>query len=454
MTVWRCWSAAVLLTLTGCGDAPPVDRPGPASYALTLPVTPADGGTIQRLSLPAEALIAVQRDDLGDMRLYDAEGRRMALALADNAALAGRRVSEVAVYPVAGPLGAAGQQDLTVRIDNGMAVRVVTIDNGTVAAPEAPAVESAVLLDTRAVREPAQGLMLDATFPAGRPVTMTVQSSANLRDWQTLGETTLFRPEGSDRVLGDARLPLGGVELGGRYVMLRWPEGETVAVRAASVETAAATAPAVEVETSAPVLESPHRLRFDLPPTAPVDTIRVRQASGDGVLPVRLFGRANAEQPWALLSAATLRPGETGALLTGLSPAMRQFRLDADQRTGGWSSPPRLSLRFRPVTLIADFSGRPPFRLAVGQASAELAYLDTSALVPGPAPSIAGLPVARVDGGGRAIPRVTLIAPEGDGPFAPRKLALWAALLIGTAVLGFVAWRLAKGLPKPPVDPA
>jgi hypothetical protein len=225
-------------------------------------------------------------------------------------------------------------------------------------------------------------------------------------------------------------------------------------VRAASVETAAATAPAVEVETSAPVLESPHRLRFDLPPTAPVETIRLRQGAADGVLPVRLFGRANAEQPWALLSAATLRPGEAGAVLTGLSPAMRQFRIDADQRTGGWSSPPRLSLHFRPVTLIADFSGRSPFRLAVGQAAAEPAYLDAAALVPGAAASIADLPVARVDGGGQGIARVTLIAPDGDGPLAPRKLALWVALLIGTAVLGFAAWRLAKGLPKPPVDPA
>jgi hypothetical protein len=47
-----------------------------------------------------------------------------------------------------------------------------------------------------------------------------------------------------------------------------------------------------------------------------------------------------------------------------------------------------------------------------------------------------------------------LVAPDADGPLAPRKLALWGALLIGTALLGFVAWRLAKGLPAQRVDQA
>jgi len=456
MTQWRMSLPLLLMALAGCSGAPAANPDQPDAYALHLPVTPAQGNSIQRIALPAQALVAVQREDVGDIRLFDAQGRRMALALADNASLVGRRTFAVPLFPVTGPSGVTGQQDLHIRIANGTAVRVVTVDS-TVPREEGTAspLSSAALLDTRAIAQPAQAIVLDATIPSGRPVTLTLQSSANLRDWQPLAETTLFRPEGSDKILGDGRLSLDAVDLAGRYVVVRWQGSDSVAVRAASVETAAIPlAPSVEVEATAPVLDTPHQLRFALPATAPIDGIRLRQSAKDGVLPLRLFGRANAEQPWRLMSAATLRSGESGVLLTGLSPTMRQFKVEADQRTAGWSAPPRLSLRFRPVTLIADLSANPPYRLSVGQAQAAPSYLDMRALVPDPRASLTTLPAARVDGTGQPPPIVMLVAPDADGPLAPRKLALWGALLIGTALLGFVAWRLAKGLPAQRVDQA
>ena len=91
MKVWQCAWAAVLTLLAGCKDAPPVDPAKPDAYALRLAVTAAEGGTIQRLDLPAQALAAIRRDDLGDVRLFDSRGRRMALALAEDMARAGRR---------------------------------------------------------------------------------------------------------------------------------------------------------------------------------------------------------------------------------------------------------------------------------------------------------------------------------------------------------------------------
>ena len=451
MKVWQCAWAAVLTLLAGCKDAPPVDPAKPDAYALRLAVTAAEGGTIQRLDLPAQALAAIRRDDLGDVRLFDSRGRRMTLALAEDMARAGRRWRDVPIYPVAGSWAASGRQDVTVRIENGTGKQVVTVAGDLAAASPSAAASSAVLVDTRAVVEPVQALRLDTVMAAARPVTLTVQTSLNLRDWQPLAETTLFRPQGSDVVLGDGRLALDGVDLANRYVMVRWPAGEQVEVRGARVETAVAEHTAViEVEADGPVLAGPHLLRFDLPASAPVDAIRLRQAASDGTIPVRLLGRANAEQGWTLLSAATLRSGSAGQLLNGISPEMRQFRVEADRRTAGWSSSPRLSLRYRPVTVIADLSGTPPYQLAVGLAGAEPAYLERDVLLPDASTALTALPVARAEAGGQEPPRLTLAPPDGDGPLAPRKLALWGALLLGTAMLGFVAWRLARGLPAAP----
>ena len=41
-------------------------------------------------------------------------------------------------------------------------------------------------------------------------------------------------------------------------------------------------------------------------------------------------------------------------------------------------------------------------------------------------------------------PVLALQAGAEDGGFDPRKGLLWAALLLGTAVLGFATWRLAR----------
>ena len=49
---------------------------------------------------------------------------------------------------------------------------------------------------------------------------------------------------------------------------------------------------------------------------------------------------------------------------------MTSFRVEADSRTAGFSAVPKLDLLFDPVELLVALSGTPPYRLAVGQASA------------------------------------------------------------------------------------
>lgn len=440
------WTWAMpLLALAGCSAELPVDSNQPDAYAVRLPVEPAAGGGVQRLTLPAGALVAVRRDDLGDIRLFDGRGRRVAMALADISAPADRRSEAVALFPVVGSLGESGDTGVSIRIEDGSVARVVTVDTRGNADDAA---SGAVLIDTRGIRRPVQAIRLDATVPEGRPVTLTLQSSANLRDWQPLAEATLFRPEGAATPLGDGRIALEGADLAGRYVAIRWPASAAVTVRRAEVESSTMARPAaVEVATGPLVLETPHTLTFTLPPTAPLRALRLVERGNDGVLPLRLFGRANAEQRWTPLSAGTLRPGEQGVLLGGMTADLRQYRIEADQRTGGFSAPPTLTLLIEPVTVVADVSGTPPYQLAVGQGEATPAWLEAGALLPAGVAGPAALPEARVQASGQPPPTIALAEAASDGPLAPRKLALWGALLFGTLLLGFIAWRLVKGLP-------
>lgn len=449
MSPFRILLAGALLALTGCQAAPDADPAKPDAYAVQLPVEPATGGGVQRIDLPVQALVASQRADLGDVRLFDARGRQMSLARVGPVSVRSGTSRAVRLYPVVGSLTPVDGQALSVRIEQGATARVVTLD---ASAPVAPASGGAVLLDTRDVSEPVRAIRLAADIPVGQPVMLTLKSSEDLSDWQLLTEQVLFRGEGignsGGEMLAGGTIRLAGADLRGRYVAVSWTV-RNVRLTGAEVDTSVDAAPArLSVGTDGLVLEDGHHLRFAVPTNAPLAAIRLRAAQGEGVLPLRLYGRRNAEQPWVGVSAGTLRPGDAGLTLDVGGIAFAQYRIEADRRTSGFSTPPPLELLFDPVAVIADMSGTPPYRLAVGQAAAEAVWLNAADL----APAGKALPVAKVAVPAGSAPLVTLGPGESDGPLAPRKLALWGALLLGVVVLGFIAWRLVRGLPQPPVD--
>ena len=140
-------------------------------------------------------------------------------------------------------------------------------------------------------------------------MTLTLLSSANLKDWEPLAEKVLFRPGDRLALLGGATLPLPGVDLRDRYVGVSWAGANGVTLKGARVMTSTATPRALTaVRTSAVSLANAHKLLFDLPAMARLGAIRLTDSASDGVIPAKLFGLKLANVPWALVSATTLRP--------------------------------------------------------------------------------------------------------------------------------------------------
>ena len=436
--------ALFILTATSCDQAPDADPSKPDAYAVQLALEPAAGGALQRLALPAEALIALRRADLGDIRLFDSRGKVVPIALLDKATDS-QRSSSVAVYPVVGPASALGGSGLSIRIQGNGVARVVTVDSSAPPVGSA-APPAAALLDTRSLREPAIDIALDADIPAGRPVTLTLLTSFNLKDWEPLAEKMLFRPGDGAALLGGATVALPGVDLRDRYVGIGWGGTTGVMVKGASVTTSTVAPPArTVVATSAVSLADAHELRFDLPAMARLVAIRLTVAGSDGVIPAKLFGRNEAEAPWTLLAATTLRAGDGANLLELAGPPMTSYRLEADRRTAGFSTPPTLDLLFDPVELVVALSGTPPYRLAVGHGAAPATYLTLTEIAPQTIPlKLADLPQARLAAPSPPPPIVALQPGVSDGALEPRKLMLWAALLLGTMVLAWAAMRLLR----------
>ncbi|MDP3906923.1 DUF3999 family protein [Novosphingobium sp.] len=436
----RLTIALLALTAAACDSAAPPDPTRPDQFAVRLTVEPAAGGPVQRVILPEQALIAVQRADLGDVRVFDGRGKPLSLALSGGADEERRSVtlSAIALRGAASALTAPGA---AIRIEDNGTARVVTIGG------EAQAQEtlSASLIDTRAVTDPIVGIALNVTLADRRATTVRLSSSADLKSWEPLAERVLFSPAPGAPSLGGSVLTLPGVSLRDRYLRADWDAGSGAALQGVTITTArTAPLPRAVVASRGLQLVDDHHARFAVPFAAPLAAIRLVQAGPVGVLPVEVFARTNPEQPWTMLAAATLRQDSAGTVIDLMPGPWREYRIVADSRSAGFSAAPNVELLLDRIEVLAAFNAAPPYTLAVGASAAAPRYLDAADLAPEALRKAGPLPIARVDVSGQK-PAPIAVAPQPDSPFDLRKLALWGVLLLGTAILAFAAFRLARG---------
>jgi hypothetical protein len=431
----------VCTSLIGCAAEQAPEPKKQDDFAQVLAVAPMAGNALGRVVLPAAAVAEIKRADLGDVRIFDAKGRTLSLALGydrsgESSLL---RSNDLPAIPIT-----TTESGLTVPV----AVQVTAGDAAvTVTATDAAGAtdpRGAVLFDTREVALPVVGIELNAALPKQVPVTFTLEQGADLKTWTPLAEKVLLRPGNDPEVLGQARIALPGVNLRERYVRVSWDATPAISVSGAKVFEAVERPPArVELETSGAALSGPHELRFAPQIAVPIAAVKMEMVGQDGIVPLELFGRNDRSEPWGLLARGTLKQGE-GALGLELSGSTtREYRLVADRRSSGFSQIPKISLTVEPITVFAAFNEGGPYSLAVGHADAKPAWFD---------PADLGKPSDLL----RAWRREAEVASAGDAPvillapaapetaFDPRTLALWAALLLGVAVLAFAAWRLLK----------
>lgn len=409
-------------------------------FAFAAAVDPQANAMVHRIDLPAAALAAIKRDDLGDVRLLDARGKELPLARLDLPGVTALTRHAVPLYPIAGGQGSesAGAVLLAVARPG----QTILIESNAAATMTGMA---AALLDSRALNEPAVGLQLELELPAQTPISITVEASRDLKTWDMLAEKVLFSPTAGVAPLGGARLALPGSDLEQRYLRLRWTAEAGVNLRGATVDTAKSVpAPAIALATRGAVLDDAHNLRLAVSTPIPLVGIELVGTKADGLIPVRLYGRDAQEQAWQPLAAATLRGDGRAARFDLPGSVFRQYKVEADKRSAGFSRPPEIKLLLQPMPLLTVFNGQPPYRLTAGNSQALAKYFAPADLAE-PKLLQTDLPIARISTS--AAPVIDLGAGPGDSPLAPRKLALWAALLLGTAVLAWGAVRLLRAGP-------
>ncbi len=461
-------SLTALFTAASTWAAP--DANNAASYALRAPLAINSDAPLQRLVLPAQALVHLQTTGYSDVRIFNAQGQPVPIALASVAAQTQTQTQQVSLpaYPIFGASDSMGMAGVQLRIEEKKGQRVVQIDTTSSSKTGTAKNIIGVLLDARTVTAPVIAMVLDADFPAGQPITFDVQASKDLKNWSSLADTVLYRTvdatDPNAGKLGTQRIPLPNSNLKDHYLRITW-QGTTdaaaaVMVRGASLTTSQSTSSnsRVSAAISLPALTQAHELSFALPFSTPLAALKIKPQGNNVLIPVRVLGRNDRSQPWVSIGSAVLynlttngkEQSNPAVELGGI--AYREIKIEADPKTAGFAAVPEVSAQFEPTQVIFLASGNAPFSLAVGLASAVSAYLPIASLMPGYQNGQENaLPAARADISTSAVTAGPATAAQATSNAPPtRSLVLWGVLLAGVGVLGLMAWGLMKQSKKQP----
>ena len=244
------------------------DANKPASYAVRLPITVAPDAPLQRLQLPAQALVQLQSSGYNDVRIFNAQGQPVPMALSAVATSPAERGRVLLVaFPILGSESTPTLDGLQLRIEERQGKRVVQINTVNEAVNPVAQKVLGALLDARDVKTPVVAIALDVDIPTAKPITFTIEASKDLKTWRQLADTVMFKADGAS--LGASNVELVAQELTGHYLRVTWRDDNAtlagVVMRGATLSTAAAGSVTDRKSTR---LNSSHRNTSRMPSSA------------------------------------------------------------------------------------------------------------------------------------------------------------------------------------------
>jgi uncharacterized protein DUF3999 len=422
----------------------------PGDFAARLPIEVPPGAALVRLTLPESAYAALAGPELADLRIFNGAGEALPVARLPAPRETSLISARVPLLPL--PETAIPGVEARLRISraaDGTLLRV-EVDQPRAqagAAPQPPARPARYLADLKPFDRALTALVLEPADASPFEGSLSLETSDDLAHWQTLrtAERVLALSHGEQRV---ERLRIELPSVRARYLRLAWTSRPApVALAGLTLEhTANPEAPRQWVKLAAQPGDAPGGWRYVAPGLFPVDRLRVEAAEPNSVARVEVGSRPASRDPWHFQGGfTTYRLNQDGGEIT--SPAFTlpprrdplwQLKL---QPAGG--AAPTLALGWQPEALVFAARGAPPFTLAVGQPRLPAAFLPVESLVPAYATDRAP-PLAE----GRVLPPApgSTAPPRRDAPAWQdgRSLGLWAVLVLGVAVLGWMAVRLLR----------
>ncbi len=443
-------TSAMLLTLL-CGAAAAAEQqltPNDFGYARDFQTTAASA--LYEAVLPETVYARLTRADFGDLRVFNAAGEILPHALRQLAAEVDKQeYSSVPYFPVYAEAGASlAGISLTLRQDD--SGNVLNVETKAASGEQRRLV--AYLIDARALKRPARSLRVAwNNAPSDFVSTYRVDASDDLQHWRSLGSATLAELNFNGQTLNRRDIDIAATET--KFLRLSWDDIEALPTLTAVElelqgrvrETARSILPLTHVDSP-----NADEYRYRMVGNAPVQRAHVTLNTDNALAQINVFSRNNDKEPWQPRGHGVAyrleRQGSTLTSppieLTGQAPA-REWLLRVSPEHALGATVPTIELGFVPhrVTFVARGAG--PYLLAYGarEVDAPRASLDT-ALSSLDSSQRDAQPVAlseeRVLGGDARI------AEPGLAARTWKSWVLWSVLILGVALLVWMALRLAR----------
>lgn len=428
-------------------------KPQDFAYGIALHIDGQDA--LYQASLPLAVYRGTTRSDLGDLRVFNAQGEVVPHALRQLVSSSTSHPAHMSLPFF--PLQGAPQSDLdelSIQIQKNPAGTLVNIGSASKTSPQAQLI--GYLLDASALKQSLQALELEWVTSAENFVgKLQVESSDDLKSWQIIvQDAPLASLQFGGHSLLQKRIELPAARA--KYLRLSWPATQApLQLTSISAELAGTRVetPQTWLSVSAGVVaDKPGEYQFDLAAHLPVQRIRFELPQMNTLIQAQIFSRPRADAPWQPISNELLYKLRSAGQdlknpdLVVETNSDRYWLLRVAQKGGGLGQgKPVLHAGWRAHQLLFVTRGTPPFQLAYGSSAVKPAEFQMETLLPtGNDPSLLKIKPASMDQpialGGESRTRV---APP---PLPWKKWILWGVLALSVLLLGGMAYRLVKQL--------
>lgn len=435
----------------------------PSDYAQVIPIETSGDSAAWQIDLDASVYAGSVDPSLRDVAVFNAAGEAVAMKIqpVEYVDSTTEQRFDVAVLALPRDPGNAVANDLGLIVERDANGRLRRIETQTVTDPQPFPETREWLLDLGDSDRGIDRLELDWSEPdQGVVARFQLSGSKDLQGWQSLNaDATVvdLQQDGARIERRSISLPATGL----RYLRLRRLDAGValVGLRVEAIRTRRISGIAplhwVEAETQDHLGElksNPRMHLYTLPYAIPVSDVRIDLANDNGLAAIDVLSpldTANAPTRWLprahLVAYRLVQNGERidNDAIT-LSPGSRLRTLRLDSATA-LTTPPGLSVGYRPARLVFLAEGRGPFVLAVGSATARHVGTPIDAALASLRmrygqdwqPSPAQLGVARASAGEQA-----LLAPTPARDW--KRWLLWLVLIAAAAVVGGIALSLLR----------
>ena len=414
-------------------------------FRFTAPIE-ASKAPLQRFELPLEVYREAKRD-LSDVRVLNKAGEAVPIGFA-GAPDAQKELLPLVDLPQPFTLTkpqslVSGNSQISIRASDGTLIRLSGAPG-----PIPPVRAVAYLIDASALgEEPIRALVFDwDAAPGSQVVSVRIESSEDLKSWSAVGSGPLVRLEDGTRTLTQPKVEFPARKV--KYLRITWT-GEGFALKRVRAEKEPRTEPAPRANRTATATAGakPGEWIYDLGARLPVEAYRLVPVDTNDVISVAVATRNDEKENWRTLGWAPFYrlkqddgdkqspPVEIGRL-----PA-RYWRVSTS--VGVVPKPPTLEVQWRPAQLVFVARGEGPYSLAFGDPQAPAVAMPVSVMLP-KYERLAELKLPLAKAGAVTAGPQPSRWKQMWREASPRRMTLWAILLGGVVLLGYMAWRLLK----------